>query len=333
MDIRKRSGLLWIALGTIALTGCPKEQPADNTGGGGRQTNGGSTKQYTIAFIPKGQANQFWVAMKAGAEVSAKEENCKLEWVAPNPEGDMTAQVNLMQNKITSKVDGIVLAATESNALITPVKDAISKGIPVVTVDSGIASDDAVAYIATDNVKGGIAAADELAKLMGDKGKVGLLTFLKGAVSSDEREQGFKEGLKKHPNMTLVTQLQSGDPNLAFNNTTNMLTAHSDIGGIFASSEPNGVGASQVLDQKKLAGKVKLVAYDSSDKELEELNKGTIQALIVQDPYQMGYKGVKTVLMAIKKQPIADKKVDSGMTVVTKDNLSDPRVDKLLHPK
>src|SRR5438309_949494 len=138
MDIRKRSGLLWVALGTVALTGCPKEQPADNTGGGGMQANGGGGKKYTIAFIPKGQANQFWVAMHQGAQAAEKEENCTVQWVAPNPEGDMTAQVNLVQNKITSKVDGIVLAATEANALVKPVKDAASKGIPVVTVDSGI---------------------------------------------------------------------------------------------------------------------------------------------------------------------------------------------------
>ena len=138
--------------------------------------------------------------------------------------------------------------------------------------------------------------------------------------------------MKKHPKIKVLPPLEASDAGKAFSNVTNMLTAHPEIGGIFAASEPNGVSGSAVLDQKKLAGKVKLVAFDSSDKEIEALKSGTIQALIVQDPFQMGYKGVKTALKAIKKEAV-DKKVDSGLKIVTKENLDTAEIQKLLHPK
>ena len=134
----------------------------------------------------------------------------------------------------------------------------MDKGIPVVTIDSGVDDKDAsLCYIATDNVKGGEAAADELAKQIGDKGKVGLLSFFKGAVSSDEREDGFKKGIAKHPNIKIVSIRYSQSDNAkATDETVAMLTANPDLAGIFASNEPNGVFAASVLEQKHLAGKV-----------------------------------------------------------------------------
>ncbi len=331
----QRRFLLFAALGAIALAGCDK--PAEThvtptTPDSGKQVPGSTAKTLKIAVIPKGTGAQFWQSIKAGAEAAGKEDGCEIVWQGPKRENDVTDQVNVVVTQVNNKVDGIVLCATDAVALTNPVKDAIAKGVPVVTIDSGIKGDDALAYVATDNVKGGEAAADALAKEMGDKGKVGLLIFQKGSASSDDREKGFLAGLKKHPGLTLISTLESSDNTKALNNVTNMLTAHPDITGIFAASEPNGNGASQVIEQKKLSGKVKIVAFDSGDKEIEALKKGSIQALIVQDPFQMGYKGVKTVLKAIKKETITEKIVDSGMTVVTKVNLNTPEVQKLVHP-
>jgi len=239
-----------------------------------------------------------------------------------------------VQAQVTNRVDAIVLAATDAEALVKPAKDALAKGIPVITIDSGLKDPDAsLCYIATDNVEGGRRAAEALAKEIGAKGKVGLLLFEKGSASSDEREKGFKEGLQKYPNIQLVTTLESNDPQKATDTTTNMLTANPDIAGIFAANEPNGVGAANVLRQKKLGGKVKLVAYDSSPEEIKALEEGILQATIVQDPFQMGYKGVKTALKAIKKEPIGEKFINSGMTVVTKANLNTPEVQKLVNPQ
>jgi ribose transport system substrate-binding protein len=181
-------------------------------------------------------------------------------------------------------------------------------------------------------VKGGQAAGEKLAELIGKKGDVAILLFKPGAASNDEREKGFKDAIAKYPDIHIVHTAVGGDPTSATNNTTDVLTAHKTLAGIFAANQPNGEGAASVLKQRKLGGTVKLVAFDGSDNEIKALKDGTIQALIVQDPYQMGFKGVNTVLQAIKKETIKEKLIDSGLTVVTPDNLNTPAVQKLLNP-
>ncbi len=331
MNTNKQIGITVALFGAVGLAGCPKTEQ-NSAATGGTPSTGAADRRLTIAVIPKGTENQFWVSIKAGADAACKEEGCDVKWDGPNPENNLTAQVNIVNTMVNNKVDGLVIAACDKTALVAPIKAALAAGIPVVTIDSGISTDDPVAYIATNNVKGGEAAADALSKQMGEKGTAGYLIFGKGQVSSDERQQCFIDGMKKHPGIKVLPPLEASDAGTAFNSVTNMLTSNVDIGGIFAANEPNGVSAAAVLDQKKLSGKVKLVAFDSSDKEIDALKSGTIQALIVQDPYQMGFKGVKTVLQAIKKQPIAEKLVDSGLKVVTKENLETPEIQKLLHP-
>lgn len=340
MDMRRNVGVLLMAAALgLGVTGCPKNAPEagssatpPNASAGAPGAGGGdSGKKLQIAVMPKGTAASFWQAVKAGAEQAGKEDNVEIIWQGPGSEGSITEQINLVQTQITNKIDGIVIAACDANALVKPLQEANAKGIPVVTIDSGV-SDKSVprAYIATDNVEGGRQAADALAKAIGEKGEVGLLIFQKGAASSDDREKGFEEGIKKYPNIKIVSTLEANDPQKSTDTVTNMLTANPNIAGIFAANEPNGIGAANVLKQKGLVGKVKLVAYDSSPEEIKALQDGTIQATIVQAPFQMGYKGVKTVLKAIKKEPITETFINSGMTVVTKDNLNTPEVQKLV---
>jgi ribose transport system substrate-binding protein len=327
-------GTLGVCAFALAVAGCPKEQPSDS-GGGAASGGGGGTagKQLTIAVMPKGTKHQFWQSVKAGADQAGKEENVTIDWAGPTNEGSIQDQVNLVMTKITAKVDGIVLAATDATALNKPAQEAKEKGIPLVTIDSGITDKDAsYCYIATDNVEGGRQAADALAKAIGEKGDVGLMIFGKGSVSSDERQKGFEEGIKKYPGIKLVATVEANDPQKSTEAAINMLTANPSIKGIFAANEPNGVAAANALKQRSLVGKVKLVAYDSSDEEIKALQDGIIEATIVQDPFQMGYKGVKTVLNVIRKKPVAEKFINSGMTVVTRANLNTPEVQKLVNP-
>lgn len=338
MDMRRSTGaLLLVSLLALAGMGCPKEKPAETGGASSTATGGtggsGGGAPLKIAVMPKGTAATFWQAVKAGAEQAGKEDNVEILWQGPGNEGDITQQINLVQTQVTNKIDGIVIAACDANALVKPLQDAKAKGIAVVTIDSGVSDKDLpLAYIATDNVEGGRQAADTLAKAIGEKGEVGLLIFQKGAASSDDREKGFVEGIKKYPNIKLVSTLEANDPQKSTDTVTNMLTANPQIAGIFAANEPNGIGAANVLRQKGLAGKVKLVAYDSSPDEIQAIKDGIILATVVQDPFQMGYKGVKTALKGIHKEPVTEKFINSGMTIVTKDNLEKPEVKKLLNP-
>jgi ribose transport system substrate-binding protein len=332
-------GLMAATALSLTTLGCPKDTPAADMGttdtkpGGAVKAPAG--KRLKISVIVKGTANSFWKTMQAGAEAAGKEDNVDILFDGPTPEGDIQNQINLVETQITNQVDGLVLAAADSNALVKPVQEAVKKNIPVVMVDSGITDTASpVCYIATDNVKGGQVAADTLAKAIGEKGNVALLGIAKGSASSDQRDQGFLEGLKKYPNIHLVaTQYTQNKVETAVDLITNMMTAHPDIVGIFSTSEANGVGAANALKQRKLNGKVVLIAFDSSKEEVAALTDGTILALMVQDPYQMGYKGVKTIEMALKKEPITGKTMDSGLKVVTKQNMTDPDIMKLLPPK
>jgi ribose transport system substrate-binding protein len=231
-------------------------------------------------------------------------------------------------------VDGVALAATSKEALVDTVKELEAKGVPVVTIDSGIEPDVSRSFIATDNVAAAAKAADEMNTLLGGKGKVAVLSFLRGAGTSDEREKGFVEGIKKYPGIKLLRPIleSKSDTGRAGELMDTLLTQHKDLAGVFASNEPNVVGAAAVLDRKGLAGKVKLVGFDASDDEIKYLREGVVQATIVQDPFKMGYEGVKALAAIARGQGAPEKRIDTGAQVVRKDNMAEPDIKKLLDP-
>ena len=289
-------------------------------------------------MLPKGVAQSFWQTVKAGAEKAAAENNCEIIWQGPAQDSDTNQQKTIVEAQIASKVDAIMLAACNTEALSSTVVKAQDAGIPVITFDSGIKPDTSVKYIASDNVKGGAAAADALAKQLGEAGgEVGLLPFIQGSVSSDEREKGFTDQLKSYPKIKLVVTLYSNsDVNTAQEKVNAMLTAHHGLKGIFAANQNGGVGAAQAIKQKSLGGKVKLVCYDAGEEEIAALKSDLAQALIVQRPFEMGYQGVRACVDAIKTKTIRSNKtefVDTGVTVVTKENFNDPAIQTLLYPK
>ncbi len=289
-------------------------------------------KPYRIAVIPKSVAFDFWLAVRAGAERAGKEEGAQIIWKGPNDERDIAGQRSILENFITQRVDAIVFAACDAKAMGPIAQKALKAGIKVITIDSGLDPDVSLCFVATDNIKGGRIAAETLAKLIGYEGKVGLIPFVPGAATSIQREQGFKDGLKKFSKVKLVATLYSeSDVTKGMQVTENMLTAHSDLKGIFAANEPGAVGAAQVLRARKLAGKVKLVAFDAAPTEIKALKEGVIQALIVQNPFRMGYDGVKMAVKAIKGEKIP-KRIDTGVTVVTAENMKLPKIQDLLFP-
>ena len=335
---------LTLAGGLLAISACQKEQEPEGPPplpGGAKakvgvekaQVNGQGRK---IGVVPKGTAHSFWLAVKAGAEAAAKEAGAQIVWQGPQTETEVERQINIIQNLVTQQVDAIVMAACDTKALIPPLRAAKDAGIPVVTIDSGI--DDAelpVSFVATDNKAAATEAAKQMAKLLepGKVHKIGIIPFDPNAQSSQDREAGFKEGMKEFTDlMTLGPVLYSkSDPTEAVNKTENMLNSTPDLAGIFAANEPGGVGAAEVLKKRGIAGQVKLVAFDASEPEIQALREGTIQALIVQNPFRMGYDGVQCALKALAGQTV-DKRIDTGVIVVTAENVDTPEVQKVLNP-
>ena len=324
-------GLLVLALG-LGLAGCGGQSgttpPATSPDTQAQE----SGPKYTIAVIPKGLGHQFWSTVQAGAEAAAKEYDAKILWNGPAKETQIQEQINIVQDMVTRKVDGIVMAACDENALVDSIANAMDKGIPVATIDSGVKSDLPISFVATDNVAGAKAAADTLVELIGGEGNVGLIPFVPGAATSELREQGFKDGLQAHENVALVSTIYcNSDVSKAMNAMQEMMTSHPDIKGVFAANEPACLGASRALESAGKDGQVKLVAFDASPDQVEALEKGSVQALIVQNPFRMGYEGVKSVIDHIEGRPV-EKRIDTGVTVVTKENLNTPEVQKLINP-
>lgn len=310
-------------------TAAPTKAPASAPGGGKSASD-----HLKIAVIPKGMTHVFWQTVKAGADAAGKEMNADVLWQGPKAETDINDQIDIVKRFAAEGVDGVALAATDKAALGPTVKDLEAKKIPVVTIDSGISPDISQSFIATDNVAAGRQAGEEMGKLLGGKGKVAVLSFKKGAATSDEREQGFLEGIKKFPGITVVEPIQYTDSaaSTAQDKMSTVLSANSDLAGVFASNEPNVDGAAKVLKDKGLLGKVKLIGFDASPVEIDYLKEGVVQALIVQDPFKMGYEGVKAVAQIARGQRTPQKRIDTGAALITKENMDEPKNHKLLYP-
>ena len=333
---------LLIGLAPIALSGCggepaapPQETPTEGAAPTETSTPEAAPTGQTklrIAVVPKGLAHQFWLTIKAGADAAAAEGGAEVIWQGPAKETEVENQINIVQDMITSKVNALVLAACDEQALIPTVQMAVDAGIPVITIDSGVASELPASFVATDNVAGAKMAADTLAGLIGNAGTVGLIPFIKGAATSNMREEGFLEGIKAHPEISVSATLYcQSDVEEAMAVTQDMLTQDAGMKGIFATNEPAAIGAAAALKAAGRAGEVKLVAFDGAEEEIKGLQDGSIHALIVQNPYRMGYLGVKAALDAIAGKPV-EKRIDTGVTVVTMENFNDPEIQKLLYP-
>ena len=289
-----------------------------------------AARRLSILVCPKGYEHSFWKTVEAGADSAGKDLSVDVIWRGPSRETDVAGQISILEDYIQKKVDAIVLAATDEKALIRTAQMASDEKIPLITIDSGLDSDIPLSFIATDNVEGARRAARKLSELIGGKGDVALIPFVPGAATSLMREEGFKQEIAKYPGIRLVaTQYSQSDVATAMSVTEDILTAHRDLAGIFAANEASAIGVVQALKAKGLAGRVKVVGFDASPDEIEALRSDALQALIVQDPFKMGYLGVKCAVDVLAGRTI-QKRIDTGVYVVTKDDLEEPEIQKLL---
>jgi ribose transport system substrate-binding protein len=290
------------------------------------------TSQKTIAVIPKGVSHSFWLTVKAGAEAAGKDLDVRIVWKGAAQETDYSGQINIVEDMINQRVDGIVLAPSHGESLVPMVERAQAAGIPVTIFDSGISTGKYLSYVSTDNRNGGVVAAKRMGEKLGGKGKVAILGVKKGSVSTDEREEGFRDTIQKEfPRITLVPIIFYGEANAAksLQAAEDLLTSNSDLAGLFASNESSTVGAVRAIQQRALAGKVTLVGFDATADLVRNVREGAIDSLVLQNPFKMGYEGVKTIVDKIGgKQP--EHRIDTGVALLTKENVDTPDIQKLI---
>jgi ribose transport system substrate-binding protein len=298
-------------------------------------------KSYTIAVIPKGTTHEFWKSINAGAfkardELAAQGIKAEVIWKGPLKEDDRDQQIQTIENFTTRRVSGIVLAPLDSQAMVRPVNNAILARVPVVIFDSGLKSDNYVSFVATDNYQGGVLAGQHLGKLLGGKGNVILLRYAVGSASTEEREAGFLDTLKKnYPEIKLLSADQYAGPTreTGYQAAQNLLNRFGrDVNGVFAPCEPPTIAMTKALrDIGRAGGKVKMVGFDAGSQSVADLKRGDVQGLVVQNPVLMGYKGVMTMVEHLQGKKV-DKRIDTGVVLVTPENAEQPDIRELLYP-
>ncbi|NUO49696.1 MAG: substrate-binding domain-containing protein [Polyangiaceae bacterium] len=290
-----------------------------------------------IAVIPKGTTHEFWKAVNAGAIKASRELGVEIAWKGPLKEDDLKEQVGIVESFVAQGVSGIVLAPLNDKGLLPPVKAAKAAGIPVVIFDSALQGDEHVSYVATDNVAAGKLGGEKLIKSIGDSGNVILLRYLEGSASTSQREQGFLDAIGKASGVKLVSDNQYGGATTesAHSTSESVLLAKGadkgEVAGVFCPNESTTFGMLLALRKLGLAGKVKLVGFDASEKLIGGLREGHIDGLVLQDPMKMGYLAFKTMAQAIKKEPV-EKVIDTGARIVDKENMDQPEIKELLSP-
>lgn len=300
--------------------------------GWGIINKGKQSSQRRIAVIPKGTTHIFWDSVRKGAEKAGEEAGVKILWNGPKRETDREEQITIIEDFIVQKVAGVVLAPLDSKALVPKVDELYDKNIPCVIVDSGIDTDKYVCFAATDNYIGGLIAARRMGKILNGKGKIVVLKYVPGSASTTNRENGFVDTIRKEfPEIDIVdTQYGKDTVETALQVTEDMLTKNAELDGLFACNASTSVGALQGLRSQGRTGKIKMIGFDTEKALIDGLKEGAIDSLVAQNPFKMGYEGVKAVMAVLDGTGLPSRRIDTGVNLVTKDNMATPEIQALL---
>ncbi len=310
---------LWAAILLASLVGCGTSSPETSS----QQASQAGTLR--IAVIPKSTAHMFWNSVESGAKDAAQELGVEIVWKAPIKESDRAGQIQLVQQMTADNIDGLVLAPLDSRALVGPVRAAAQAGKPVVVIDSGLEAEsgrDYISFVATNNRLGGQLGGEKLVELLAGKGKVVLLRYMAGSASTSEREEGFLAAIADQAGIEILSENRyagttSGEAQIA---ALNLIDVLKQADGVFCPNESSTDGMLQALRKEGVTGQVKFVGFDASPPLIEALKQGEIDALVVQDPYKMGYLGVQTLVAHLRGETV-EPLIDTGVQVVTRENV------------
>ena len=278
----------------------------------------------SIAVVPKGTTHIYWQSVRKGAEKAGEEFGFKILWTGPERETDRERQIQIVEDFIEQRVDGVVLAPCDAKALAPSVERLFSAKIPCVIIDSGIETPKYASFAATDNYQGGALAAKRMGKILGGSGKIVVVKYVPGSGSTTDRENGFIDTIaKEFPDIRIMDAKYGQDTvETALQATEDLLTKNPDLQGLFACNSSTSVGAMQAL-QSQRRKEVKMIGFDSEAALVKGLKNALIDSLVVQNPFKMGYEGVKSVALARQGKELP-RRQDTGVQLITKESLANP---------
>ncbi|ADL53510.1 substrate-binding domain-containing protein [Clostridium cellulovorans] len=290
-------------------------------------------KIKNISLILLNQSDDYWKNVKLGAETAAKEFDIKLNIVAPEDGGDITIQQNLINEAVAMKVDALLLVPSSFQELVEPVEAAVNKGIIVMTVDSKVNTAKIACCIATDNLSAGKSAGEKLVSLARMNSVAAIVGFDKKTGSNEfDRYKGIKEVTKDYKEIQVIDRwCDIKDSNGAERIAKELISNNEDISVIIALNYKASIGVARAIEKLGLKGKIKVVAFDGDYQEVKYMEDGTIQSVVIQSPFSMGYLAVKNAVLKLQGKSIP-RYIESGFTVIDNDAIYLPENQKILFP-
>lgn len=317
------AGIIIILFVSFASRACTKDPSTSNT------------PKRNIALILKMNSGYHWGTIKMGADTAAREFNVDIDYAAPDDEEDIDGQIKLVDRVLDNKdkkVDALILAAADYNALVGVTEKACGKGIPVIIIDSEVNTKKINSYIATDNLEAGEKAGNILVKLTGVKANVAIMSFVKGTRNAEEREEGLLKTFSAYPGIKVVAKEYClSNTRLAYTLAKKLILENPNLDAIVALNSISAEGVAQAVDEMDLEGRIKIIAFDSTSREIDYMEKGIIQATVIQNPFSMGYLGVKYAVDALDGKKI-EKRIYTDSKVIVKETMYLPENQKLLFP-
>jgi ribose transport system substrate-binding protein len=333
---RRRVGLL-LAVAFVALAalvaGCgDSSESSGSSGTGTSASDGASSGSKKVSFVAAFMAANYFQMMQCGAQDAAEEYGVDLKWQGP-AQWDLQQQMPMVNAAMQTKPDGLILVPTDPKAMIQPVANAMKAGTPVITVDGNLEQPVEVQNLRTDNVRAGALAADEVARAVGERGKVLIVALAPGVSANTERVDGFTRRIEEaYPDIELLpTQYSGSDQGKASQLVSSAITANSDLAAVYTTLAPASSGAAAAIQAAGKQGDVKLVAYDADPVQVANLKKGVFDALVAQDPYGEGYESVALMARILDgevDQESVERQTYTGAFVITRENVDTPEAQR-----
>jgi ribose transport system substrate-binding protein len=286
--------------------------------------------KYDIALISKGFQHQFWQAVKAGADKAAADLGVTVTFEGPDNESQVDRQIDMLAAALARKPSAIGFAALDSQAATPLLQQAKDANIPVIAFDSGVDSDIPLSTATTDNVAAAALAADELAKLIGEEGKVAVVAHDQTSRTGIDRRDGFVNRIKEaYPKIEIVSVQYGGGDQLASTEITkSILLGNPDLKGVFGTNEGSAIGVANGV--KELGSKVAVIGFDSGAAQKQAIRDGLMAGAITQNPVGIGYETVAAAVKALKGETLPAV-IDTGFYFYNAENMDQPEIAAVLY--
>lgn len=335
--------ILVVTIMVMSLCACGQTesgtQETETQGDGGNTAesstveNAGGEESKQVVYIPK-NTGDFWSYVEAGVTDAATEQGIEVSVRYPDKNLDAASEISLLEDVINTEPDAIVISPVDMDALVEPVERAMNQGIPVILIDTTVASDNYVCAYLTDNYAAGELAAEQMHELLGGEGgKVAVFNTSPSSNSGVARAQGFIDKCEsQYPEITCMEQLYGeGDSTKTSTQALDTITANPDIKAFYCIDDLTTIAAANALLQADRTDVI-LGGFDSNSDEIALMNDGVIQFLVVQQPYQMGYMGMNAACDTLKGNQPAHDDYDTGSFLINQENKDSEEAQKVLNP-